>query len=164
MNLPQDLLEQARHLVNREPRRPKQASLRRAISTAYYALFHLLLDEATKMLASDPNLRRLVGRAFVHDEMKQASTSFRSAGLPPHVDAVCGVPVPPDLQRVAEVFVELQDARHEADYKLGRSFTRGNARYLVDRADQAFQAWESIRSEPIAKVYLASLLLWRRWR
>jgi uncharacterized protein (UPF0332 family) len=164
MNLHHDLLERARHLVNREPRRPKQASLRRAISTAYYALFHLLLDEATKMLASDPNLRRLIGRAFVHDEMKQASSSFGSAGLPPHVDAVCGVPVPSELQRVAEVFVELQDARHEADYKLDRSFTRGNARYLVDRAGQAFQAWENIRSEPIAKVFLASLLFWRRWR
>jgi uncharacterized protein (UPF0332 family) len=164
MSLHDDLLEQATHLVYREPRRPKQASLRRAISTAYYALFHLLLDEATKMLASDPSLRRLIGRAFIHDEMRQASISFRSAGLPPHVDAVCGVPVPPELQHVAEVFVELQEARHEADYNLDRTFIRGNARYLVDRAEQAFRAWERIRSEPIAKVYLASLLLWRRWR
>ena len=29
-----------------EPRNPKQASLRRALSTAYYALFHLLISEA----------------------------------------------------------------------------------------------------------------------
>jgi hypothetical protein len=164
MSLHDDLLEQAMHLVDREPRRPKQASLRRAISTAYYALFHLLVDEATKMLVSDPSLRRLVGRAFIHDEMRQASISFRSAGLPPHVDAVCGVPVPPELQRVAEIFAELQDARHEADYKLDRTFTRADSRYLVDRAGQAFQAWQAIRSEPIAKVYLASLLLGRRWR
>ena len=41
MSFPNDLLEQARHLANREPKRPKQASLRRAVSTAYYALFHL---------------------------------------------------------------------------------------------------------------------------
>ncbi len=53
MSLHDDLLEQAKHLANREPRRPKQASLRRAISAAYYALFHLLVDEATKLLAVD---------------------------------------------------------------------------------------------------------------
>jgi uncharacterized protein (UPF0332 family) len=159
-----DLLEQARHLANREHRRPKQASLRRAISTAYYALFHLLLDEATRMLSSDPSLRQLIGRAFLHDEMKQASIAFKSGGLPPHVHAICGVPVPAELQRVAEVFVELQEARHESDYKLDRTFTRRNAIYFVDRSEQAFQLWESIRTEPIARVYLASLLLWRRWR
>jgi hypothetical protein len=164
MSLHDDLLEQAKHLSGREPRRPRQASLRRAVSTAYYALFHLLVDEATKMLVPDPKLRRLVGRALVHDEMKQASASFKSSGLPPHVAAVCGAVVPPDLKLVAEVFVELQDVRHEADYKLDRSFTRDNARFLVGRADQAFRAWSTVRSEPIAKVYLASLLLWKRWR
>ncbi len=164
MSLHHDLLEQAKHLANREPRRPRQASLRRAVSTAYYALFHLLVDEVTTMLVPDPKLRRLVGRALVHDEMKQASVSFKSSGLPPHVEAVCGTVVPPALKLVAEVFVELQEARHEADYKLDRTFTRGNAQYLVSRANQAFQAWSDVRAEPIAKVYLASLLLWKRWR
>ena len=41
-----DLLEQAYHLANREQEDPGQASLRRAVSTACYALFHLLIDEA----------------------------------------------------------------------------------------------------------------------
>jgi uncharacterized protein (UPF0332 family) len=40
-----DLLEQALHLANRERKGPRQASLRRAVSTAYYALFHLLISE-----------------------------------------------------------------------------------------------------------------------
>ena len=42
MSLPEDLLEQAVHLATLDARRPKQANLRRAVSTAYYALFHLL--------------------------------------------------------------------------------------------------------------------------
>jgi hypothetical protein len=50
MSLPADLLAQARRLVSLDPRRPRQASLRRAISTAYYALFHLLISEASAML------------------------------------------------------------------------------------------------------------------
>lgn len=39
MSLHADLLKQARHLATKERRRPSQASLRRAISAAYYALF-----------------------------------------------------------------------------------------------------------------------------
>ena len=46
MPFPEDLLEQAKHLASRERTKPKQASLRRAVSTAYYALFHLLISEA----------------------------------------------------------------------------------------------------------------------
>src|SRR5712691_6919600 len=63
MSLHGDLLAQARSLLRREPRRPKQASLRRAVSTAYYALFHLLIHEATRMLVSGAaldNLRKRV--------------------------------------------------------------------------------------------------------
>lgn len=43
------LLHQARHLAIKEPSRPQQASLRRAVSTAYYALFHFLIDEACRI-------------------------------------------------------------------------------------------------------------------
>ena len=51
MSLQQDLLRQARDLATKEPRRPSQASLRRAVSAAYYALFHLLVDEAIGRLS-----------------------------------------------------------------------------------------------------------------
>ena len=42
-----DLLAQADLLLHLEKRRPKQASLRRAVSAAYYALFHFLIEEST---------------------------------------------------------------------------------------------------------------------
>jgi len=47
MALADDLLEQAHHLAKREPKRPRQASLRRAVSTAYYSLVHLLISSVT---------------------------------------------------------------------------------------------------------------------
>ena len=51
MTLAADLLEQARHLVRWESREPLgQASLRRGVSTAYYALFHLLIEDAAAMV------------------------------------------------------------------------------------------------------------------
>ncbi len=42
MSLHADLLDPAEQLAQLDPRRPKQANLRRAVSSAYYALFHLL--------------------------------------------------------------------------------------------------------------------------
>ena len=44
------LILQARMLAGSDPRRPKQATLRRAISTAYYGIFHFLIEESTQLL------------------------------------------------------------------------------------------------------------------
>ena len=59
MPFPDDLLEQAYDLAQKEPANPKQASLRRAVSTAYYSLFHLLIDEAVSKWAVERHRRIL---------------------------------------------------------------------------------------------------------
>lgn len=76
MPFPNDLLEQARHLANREPKRPKQASLRRAVSTAYYALFHLLSIETPKNWKR-PAERSTVARMLDHSPMAKVCTTKR---------------------------------------------------------------------------------------
>lgn len=65
MSLAKDLLEQAKHLASRERKRPKQASLRRAVSTAYYAVFYLLIGEAVRNW-SRSDQRAKLARAFEH--------------------------------------------------------------------------------------------------
>ena len=50
MSLHDDLLGQARQLAAKEPKRPLQASLRRAVSASYYALFHLLVYHAARRM------------------------------------------------------------------------------------------------------------------
>lgn len=50
MSLHAELLRQARFLARKEPKKPIQASLRRSVSVSYYALFHLLVDDATRLL------------------------------------------------------------------------------------------------------------------
>ena len=72
MALASDLLEQAYHLARREPKRPRQASLRRAVSTSYYALFHLLISEAT-LNWRQSSQRAALGRYFQHGSMAKAS-------------------------------------------------------------------------------------------
>ena len=45
MPLHDDLLKLAKELVDRNPAAPVEADLRRGVSTAYYALFHLLVHD-----------------------------------------------------------------------------------------------------------------------
>ena len=75
-----DLIAQARMLTRREPGRPKQATLRRAISTAYYGLLHFLVEESTTLLfgvgQADVAFRQLAARAFVHGKMKSVCKEF----------------------------------------------------------------------------------------
>jgi len=90
MGLSQDLLEQARLLATTKPRHPKDASLRRAVSTAYYALFHLLTDGASRFLTSGLNrdsLRNLISRGFTHSEIDRTAKAFSSGhgGLAQHI-------------------------------------------------------------------------------
>ena len=163
MSLARDLLEQAEHLATREPRRPRQASLRRAISTAYYAMFHLMIEESTSVLVSRPDLRPKFARSFDHQDMKQASRAFAVA-QPGQLRALTGgVAIPPDLKDVAAAFAELQESRHEADYNTDRSFTRQETLDLVAHTRQTFAAWQTIRTDPAARIYLAALLLWKKW-
>jgi hypothetical protein len=69
-----------------------------------------------------------------------------------------------ELKQVARAFVELQDARHNADYDLAISFDRLDVLQKIAMAERAFSAWHSIRSEPNSFVFLAALLLQHQWR
>jgi len=71
-----DLLKDAHHLAGRGGKNPKQSSLRRAVSTAYYALFHLLIADFV-LNWRRPDQRVRLGRMFEQGKMKQAK--FRSA-------------------------------------------------------------------------------------
>lgn len=166
MSLHVDLLVQAEHLLKKEPRRPKQASLRRAVSGAYYALFHLLVHESAKMLisgAAHTPLRALTARAYEHGAMRQASKSFASGGLPPTLQAILPGGAPREIREIATTFVDLQDARHGADYDMTLKLTRRDAQGLIARVERAFAVWRSVREDPAARVYLAALLLWKQW-
>ena len=172
MSLGADLLEQARHLASREPRRPRQASLRRAASAAYYALFHLLVEEASRLVISGTGLGHLrpkLARAFIHAEMKQVSRAFMMSGqgpkLPDEITAMADeLHAPPtDLRTVATAFVRLQEERHDADYDLSRRFKRPEVKQMIQTASDAFDAWDRVRTEPLSKAYLLALLVARKW-
>src|ERR1039457_3888179 len=68
-----DLLQLALDLIHREPAAVNQASLRRAVSTSYYALFHLLISE-TVANWSRASSRDTLGRMFDHALMRKVSS------------------------------------------------------------------------------------------
>jgi hypothetical protein len=155
-----DLLQQARALFDSEqgPGRPKQATLRRAVSTAYYALFHLLVNEATGRMPLRGNLRyrRAVGRAFNHGEMKKTSEGFAGGRPSP---ALGPVVIPQELVNVAQAFVDLQEERHRADYDLNHRFTKTSTQVRLQQAEAAFVDWESVSDQDSAVLFLTLLPL-----
>ena len=162
MSLHSDLLVQARQLALKEPKRPRQASLRRAVSASYYALFHLLVDEATRLMIAGRDrsaLRGCLARALGHDNMERVARQFATQGVSPKLrPGLNGQPLQPQLVAVAEAFVELRQARHEADYNRARRFTRREALDQIDRAERAFADWRCIRRTPQADTFLIGLL------
>jgi len=168
-----DLLLQAETLLRADPRKPKQANLRRAVSSVYYGLFHVLIEEATALVVGTSHnaqpLRQLVGRGFTHTDRKEASTEF---GKPTPRDllkpfwTLYFVPSCAPLQRVALLFVELQQERHRADYDLSRPFTQGEAEVLVQNARAAVAAWQNLKknSPDIARFYALTLFCWNSWK
>lgn len=146
---PKHLLEQARKLATAEKGRPRQVSLRRAVSSAYYSLFHLLVRDTARSLVpkSDQQLRLLLPRAFIHEEMATACRTFAAGGTLPAViqQVYRALTVPPKLRAVAQAFVDLQKARHDADYATHLPWTRTMALTEVERAEQASKDWDAIR-------------------
>jgi uncharacterized protein (UPF0332 family) len=163
VSLHSDLIEQAEYLAKREPTKPRQASLRRAISTAYYALFHMLIgDGVLKLVPSSPDsLRDRAQRAFTHGEMRSACEVFSKS--PKAYSHLLVPPLEPELQTIATVFVRLQQKRHAADYDLSQSLDRVTVLEAITLAKGAMADWSKVRNIPNSNVFLAALLLHTRW-
>ena len=163
---PQHLLEQAERLAKTGKGRPRQTDLRRAVSSAYYAIFHLLTQECSRRLAIQASIRPIIARAFDHGQMKQACSVFANKQLPENLKSIVpSILSSSDLQLVAKAFVKLQESRHRADYdtRSNRGFTRHDADAEIRRARVAFETWERIRNEDAAGLFLLALLFHGRW-
>ncbi|MBY0522912.1 MAG: hypothetical protein K2R98_05920 [Gemmataceae bacterium] len=146
--------------MDRNPAAPVEADLRRGISTAYYALFHLLIHEATTQVVAIATLRPRIARAFDHKVMRNVCQDYRKL-IPDATGQLltpAGEIVPRGLQDVASEFVALQEARHQADYNAGVAVAHVEADTDVMRAEVAFIDWQAVRTDPAAATFLAELL------
>ena len=155
-----DLLALARDIANLPSETRRQANLRRAVSTAYYALFHLLISEATLNWAR-PELRPMLGRLFDHGPMystsvtKEAELNAYFKGDPPEGPERT---VAQHLLTVTIAFVQAQQRRVDADYNMGREVTETETLTQIESVTEAFKSWNIIRDEATAQAYLLSML------
>src|SRR6266849_1715690 len=125
-----DLLKDAHHLGGRGGQNPKQSSLRRAVSTAYYAVFHLLVaDFVSNWRLTDQRAR--LGRMFEHRKMRGAVLKLQDKRNPTAVEA--------ELQKVISVFARVQEERYTADYDVGWIWSRSEVTDILTIVDEAFK-------------------------
>jgi uncharacterized protein (UPF0332 family) len=150
-----DLIQQAGFLSElNTPGEPRQVDLRRAVSAAYYGLFHLLTTEAA-LNWKHQGQRDRFARMFDHGRMKKSSSAVSSRALP--VDPA-EVPVATELKLVADSFVKLQQARHTADYDNSKVWSRTEVWEMIVLAEDASAAWLKIRDKEKAQDYLLDLI------
>lgn len=167
MTLEADLLKLARRLGALEKSKPRQSSLRRAVSTAYYSVFHLLIQESAQQMApaTPANLREQVTRAFDHSTMRQVCVAFSGTSqIPKSIQGLLNEPIEPELKSLAKLFVDLQTQRHDADYNVNAKFTRLEVLALIRRARRTVGDWKNGEKSGNRKVFLTALLLNRLWR
>ncbi|MBX9843678.1 MAG: hypothetical protein K2Z80_17905 [Xanthobacteraceae bacterium] len=119
---PEHLLEQADRLI--QPAvggAPRQADLRRAISSAYYAIFHAVVTEAADDFAGKTQRHTpryaLLYRSIDHRTLRNLSEDVAKSNLPTRYgkyEPAGGFG--PDMKALATAVVDLQERRHAADY------------------------------------------------
>ena len=70
-----------------------------------------------------------------------------------------GQPVPPEIKRIAEAFVQLQEARHKADYNVKDPVTPVEAQTFAQMARDAFIDWATISANAASDAFLTELLV-----
>lgn len=161
---PDQLFEQAEKLIAIPAGRPRQVDIRRAISSAYYAIFHAIITAAADQFVGvtnrDESRYGLVYRSVDHGWLRRLceevqkpalSAKFRryapKAGFSPNVVAF------------AAAAVDLQEKRHFADYDVMIRMNRSDAVLAISTARAALARFNG--AGQVDKLAFLSLLLFQ---
>ena len=132
--------------------RPQQMQLRKAISAAYYAMFHALAaNNADMLIGASPQFRRLpawtqtyraLDHGFAKSRMQSGLNTFD-----------------PVIRNFGLAFIYLQSWRHRADYDPNAVFTRYDTVSLINRAEAAIVEFEA--ADPTERKAFAAHVLFR---
>ena len=160
MDLIDDFFSHAVRLAAPEkPSDTEQIDFRRAVSAAYYAVFHLLTMTAAESWTVGRERHRLA-RLFEHGRLKTASLA-----LPGKLRERLGDNASPDDQKTADTlgaiakdFVALQQDRNSADYDNSRTWSYTEVENVIVRAHDLYLGWITVRKTPLAESYLLDML------
>jgi uncharacterized protein (UPF0332 family) len=159
---PDHLFEQADKLITPQTGRPRQVDIRRAISAAYYAIFHAAITAAADQFVGVTNrdesryglLYRSVDHKWLRELCKEVQKSTPSSNFRPYT--------PPDgfgadVAAFAAAVVTLQVKRHTADYDVTVRMNRSDAVLAIAEARAALGRFD--RASQQQRLAFLSLLL-----
>jgi hypothetical protein len=160
---PEHLIELAIQIRTIRPgRKPRQVDLRRAISTAYYAVFHQILtaaaDEFVGKSSRNNSRYALVYRSIDHKAVRR--TCEEAYKLKPGQKFAKFLPpdgFSQDIRNFASDFMRLQELRHDADYDPSQFVSSVDAMFSVFLASSAIQAFNSAKPDS-RKLFLTLVL------
>lgn len=137
---PCDLITTARRLSSpRGSKKPRQSDLKRAVSTAYYAMFHTLCRNCADCLIGGPNSDRSepawrqAYRAVDHSHAKNQCKNKAILAK-----------FPQDIQHFSRQFTILQEKRYAADYDPLSRFDKADANKMADSAERAIKRFREV--------------------
>lgn len=138
---PRELIASCYKLVPQAPAPPpSQADMRRAISTAYYALFHTLAASNAELIAGQPqsNLSSYAWeRVYRRLDHGRARNNLRGI-----LDRLSQTG-----ENFVRTFIDLQDRRQEADYDPGATITLTRTLNIIASADIAIRDFAQLSEE-----------------
>ena len=129
----------AQGAVNTGAGRPLQEELKRAVSTAYYALFLHLCDSAANLMVG--SLRPEPGRRAAWQRMYRALQHGATRNKCQNRNEV--QQFPSGIQDFAETLIKAQRERHNADYDPFSRYTRQQVLNLVAKTYDAIEAFNA---------------------
>lgn len=160
---PDHLFDQAERLIAPPPAGPpRQVDLRRAISSAYYGVFHFTLtalaDQFVGRTLRGTPAYELVYRSIDHRAFKTLCLELQKT--PPAARYQQFLPpdgIGADIQALATIAADLQERRHRADYNPTPRFKTADAQLAVTTARNAVDRFN--RSSAARRTAFLTLLL-----
>lgn len=157
----QELIGLARELAGeaggRRRRTPRQTDLRRAVSSAYYAMFHTLCSVCADMLAgSSPESRERESWQLAYRALEHGYTRSRfrdDSGMERF---------PRPVRHFGELFLEMQASRQSADYDPNAYFDEVTVRQSIEDTSQAIAEFTRAPEADLRDLALYVLLRPRR--
>ena len=151
---------------------------RRAVSTAYYAVFHLFCEKGIVLLMNDScdlNARYVALRSFHHKTMKKVCeglviiTDNKTKNIVYKEPKYRFFNTNTDIALMAKNFIKLQEDRHNADYNMsGVGNITGNynfnsqndLRTSMDAMDEVFVSWYGLAksNKNLLEIFVALML------
>ncbi len=135
---PESFIKTARELIPTGQGKPRNTNLQRAVSTAYYAMFHCLAGSCADTLIGGLHAGRgsdtwtLTYRALNHRSAKARCSDKESLKR-----------FSAHIRVFAETFARMQEQRHRADYAPDAGFRKSQAIQRINEAENAIRNFEA---------------------